>query len=61
MKLLIQKAMKTSLGNFASFPGHIALCFNQLLSCLATDSQKSLVVAIYSQTTSKYCTDLVKI
>ena len=45
----IQKPIKMSLGNFASFSGRIASCFCQLLNCFTKGSQKSLVVAIYSQ------------
>ena len=48
-----------SSGNFASFSGGIALCFCQPLSCFTRDSQKSLVVAIYSQTKSRNCQNLV--
>ena len=61
-KLLIQKQIKMSLGNFADFFGRNALCFFQSLSCFSRDSQKLLVVgAIYSQIKSRNCQDLVKI
>ena len=50
-----------SLGNFAGFFGRNALCFCQSLSCFSRDSQKLLVVAIYSQIKSRNCQDLVKI
>ena len=61
MEFCIQKPVKTSLGNFANFSGHIALCFSQSLSCFNRDSQKSLVAAVYSQIKSRNCQDLVKI
>ena len=54
-ELLIQKPIKMLLRNFASFSGHIALCFCKSLSCFTRDSQKSLVVAIYSQIKSRNC------
>ena len=60
-KRFIRKPIKTSLGNFSSFSGHIALCFCQLLSCFSIDSKKSLAVAIYGQIISRHFQDLVKI
>ena len=60
-QFIIQKPIKTSLGNFTSLSGRIALCFSQSLSCSTRDSQKTLGVAIYSQIKSKNCQDLVKI
>ena len=52
-ELLVQKPIKTSLGNFASFSGRIASCFCQSLSCFTRDGQESLVVAIYNQVKSR--------
>ena len=60
-KLPIQKPIKTPLGNFATFFGRIASCFCQSLSRFTKGSQKSLVVAIYSEIKSRNCQDLVKV
>ena len=56
---LIQKPIKTSLENFASFSGRIASCFCQSLICFTRDSQGSLVAAIYNQIKSRNSQNLV--
>ena len=60
-EFLIQKPIKTSLGNFANFSGCIASFFCQSLSCFTRERQKSLVVAIYSQIKSRNYQNLVRI
>ena len=52
---------KQSKENFARFCGLIACTFCQPLSCFTRDSQKSLVVAIYSPIKSRSCQDIIKI
>ena len=56
---LIQKPIKASLGNFASFSGRIASWVCQSLSCFTRDSQESLLVAIYNQIKSRNSQNLV--
>ena len=61
MKSPIQKPIRTLLGILSSLSGRIASCFCQPLSFFTRDSQKLLVVAIYSEIKSRNCQDLVKI